>query len=131
MVETVLLDIDLVEPNRKQNRSIFDPDRLQELANSIKEQGVLQPILVRPIVAGRYEIIAGERRYRACKIVGLKHIPAIVKESDDTGSMVSAFLENAQREDLSPLEKENALISLWKTGRFPSPRDLDKALGYS
>jgi len=103
---------------------------MEELANSIREQGILQPILVRRTPSGTYEIIAGERRYRACKILGLKEIPAIIKDSDDTNLMVNSFLENAQREDLTPSEKENALIALWRTGKFATTRDLDKALGY-
>lgn len=124
------LDLKSIEPNKKQSRTVFDPEKLIELANSIKEQGVLQPILVREKAPGKYEIIAGERRYRACKIVGLHKIPAIVKSSDETGSMINSFLENAQREDLSSEEKENALISLWRTEKFQTPKDLDKALGY-
>ncbi len=122
--------MDAIEPNRKQSRIAFDPDKLEELANSIKEQGVLQPILVRRTSRDTYEIIAGERRFRACKMVGLKEIPAIVRDSDDTNMMINSFLENAQREDLTPGEKENALIGLWRTGNFETPRDLDKSLGY-
>jgi len=128
--QTVLLRLEAIEPNRKQSRTAFDPDKLEELANSIKEQGVLQPILVRRTARGTYEIIAGERRVRACKMVGLKEIPAIVRDSDDTNMMINSFLENAQREDLTPSEKENALIGLWRTGNFETPRDLDKSLGY-
>ncbi len=115
--------MDAIEPNRKQSRIAFDPDKLEELANSIKEQGVLQPILVRRTSRDTYEIIAGERRFRACKMVGLKEIPAIVRDSDDTNMMINSFLENAQREDLTPGEKENALIGLWnseKNMRYPS-----------
>lgn len=131
MSQQVLLDLDSIEPSKKQSRTVFDPDRLLELANSIKEQGVLQPILVRQTGPKKYEIIAGERRFRACKLVGLSKIPAIVRSSDETASMIGSFLENAQREDLSPAEKENALISLWRTGGFSTPKDLDKALGYT
>ena len=130
MPEIVLLNLDSVVPNKRQSRAIFDPEKLQELANSIKEQGVLQPILVRRKGENNYEIIAGERRYRACKMVGLDRIPAIIKNADEMGSMIDSFLENAQREDLTPLEKENAIIDLWRTGKFESPRELDRALGY-
>jgi len=119
---TVILNLDSILPNKKQSRTVFDSDKLQELANSIREQGEKGP--------SRYEIIAGERRFRACKMVGLQTIPAIVKVSDETDSMIDSFLENAQREDLSPQEKENALISLWRTEKFRTPRELDKALGY-
>src|SRR2546428_1790152 len=73
----------------------------------------------------KYEIIAGERRFRACRLIGLSKIPAIVKSSDETASMIGSFLENAQREDLSPAEKENALIALWRTGRFNASKDLE------
>jgi len=128
--EIVLLSLESVVPNRRQSRAIFDPEKLQELANSIKEQGVLQPILVRRKGENNYEIIAGERRYRACKIVGLDKIPAIIKNADEMGSMIDSFLENAQREDLTPLEKENAIIDLWHAGKFETTRDLDRALGY-
>ena len=131
MVDTVLLDLESIEPSKKQSRTNFDPERLQELANSIREQGVLQPILVAKKGNARYEIIAGERRFRACKMIGLTKIPAIVKDFDETASMIDSFLENAQREDLSPGEKENALIALWRTGKFSTPKDLDRALGYS
>jgi len=131
MSQQVLLDLDSIEPSKKQSRAVFDSDKLLELANSIKEQGVLQPILVRQMGPKKYEIIAGERRFRACRLIGLSKIPAIIKSSDETASMIGSFLENAQREDLSPTEKENALIALWKTGRFNASKDLDKALGYS
>lgn len=130
MPEIVLLNLDRVVPRKKQNREIFDPEKLQELANSIKEQGVLQPILVRQKGENSYEIIAGERRYRACKMIGLDRIPAIIKSADEMGSMIDSFLENAQREDLTPVEKENAIIDLWRTGKFDSTRDLDRTLGY-
>ena len=102
MPEIVLLNLDSVVPNKRQSRAIFDPEKLQELANSIKEQGVLQPILVRRKGENNYEIIAGERRYRACKMVGLDRIPAIIKNADEMGSMIDSFLENAQRERLTP-----------------------------
>ncbi len=131
MSQQVLLDLGSIEPSKKQSRTVFDPDRLLELANSIREQGVLQPILVRQTGPKKYEIIAGERRFRACKLIGLSKIPAIIKSSDETASMIGSFLENAQREDLSSAEKENALISLWRTGGFNTPKDLDKALGYT
>ncbi len=131
MAEIVLIDLEKIKPSKRQSRTTFDQDRLLELANSIKEQGVLQPILVRRIGRDGYEVIAGERRFRASKIAGLKKIPAIVRDSDDTGLMIDSFLENAQREDLTPSEKEDALIALWNTGKFPTPKELDRALGYT
>ncbi|HKW04549.1 MAG TPA: ParB/RepB/Spo0J family partition protein, partial [Nitrososphaerales archaeon] len=131
MQQTVMIELNEIEPRKKQSRQAFDQEKLQELSDSIKEQGVLQPILVRRNGQQKYEIIAGERRYRASKMAGLTKIPAIVKEADDTGTMVDSFLENAQREDLTPAEKEDALIALWKTGSFKTPKDLDKKLGYA
>jgi ParB family transcriptional regulator, chromosome partitioning protein len=131
MQQTVMLDLNEIEPRKKQNRQTFDQEKLQELSDSIKEQGVLQPILVRRKGRQKYEIIAGERRYRASRMAGLTKIPAIVKDSDETGTMVDSFLENAQREDLTPAEKEDALIALWKTRSFKTPKELDKKLGYA
>ena len=130
MVQTEMLDLDLIDSNRKQARKGFDSAKLKELSDSIRENGVLQPILVRKKSSNRYEIIAGERRVRASKLAGLKEVPAIVKESDDVNTMIDSYLENAQREDLTSGEKEDALIALWKTGQFKSTRELDKALGY-
>ena len=131
MQQTVMIELDEIEPRKRQSRQAFDQEKLQELSDSIKEQGVLQPILVRRNGQQKYEIIAGERRYRASKMAGLTKIPAIVKEADDTGTMVDSFLENAQREDLTPAEKEDALIALWNTGSFKTPKDLDNKLGYA
>lgn len=130
MVQSEMLDIGLIDSNKKQARKEFDPAKLQELSDSIRANGVLQPILVRRKGEKRYEIIAGERRVRASKLAGLKEIPVIVKESDDIDTMIDSYLENAHREDLTPGEKEDALVSLWKTGKFKTTRELDKALGY-
>lgn len=129
MPQTVSVNLSLID-SRKQARKSFDEARLRELADSIKENGVLQPILLRAKKGNRYEIIAGERRVRASRMAGLQMIPAIVKESDDLKTMIDSFLENVQREDLTSAEKEDGLISLWKSGRFKIPKDLDKALGY-
>jgi len=94
-----------VEPNPDQPRMIFDADALHELAASIREHGVLQPILVRPLGANRYQLVAGERRWRASKEAGLDTIPALVEELDDDTALEIAIIENLQREDLSPLEE--------------------------
>ncbi|MDR1733607.1 MAG: ParB/RepB/Spo0J family partition protein [Oscillospiraceae bacterium] len=98
-----------VEPNANQPRTDFDPQALAELAASIKEQGVLQPILVRPLPEGMYQIIAGERRWRAARQAGLYAIPAIIKEMTDAQVMLAALVENLQREDLNPVEEAKGM----------------------
>jgi ParB family chromosome partitioning protein len=97
--------VERIDPNPEQPRLTFDPETLNELAASITEHGVLQPILVRPGTAGRYQLVAGERRWRASKIAGLKEIPALIEEIDDDTAMEIAIIENLQREDLSPLDE--------------------------
>ncbi len=99
------LDISRVEPNDAQPRKMFDEDLLNELACSIKEHGVLQPILVKEIQDNQYQIIAGERRWRAAKIAGLKEIPAIIKNLQDVEIMEVALIENLQRADLNVIEE--------------------------
>lgn len=107
------LALDVIEPGRYQPRSAMDPDRLQELADSIREQGLVQPIVVRPMAReGRYELIAGERRWRASKMAGLDTIPALVREVADEATLALALIENIQRENLNPLEEANALRRL-------------------
>lgn len=91
--------------NEKQPRKFFSEEKLEELAASIKEHGIVQPIVVRPAAAGRYELVAGERRWRACKMLGLKSIPAIVKEVNEREMAEIALIENIQREDLNPVEE--------------------------
>ena len=97
--------VDRIDPNPNQPRLTFDEDSLQELAASITEHGVLQPILVRPGTDGRYQLIAGERRWRSAQIAGLRQIPAIVEDIDDDTALEIAIIENLQREDLSPLDE--------------------------
>lgn len=106
------LPLDLLQPGRYQPRSIMDPERLQELADSITAQGVVQPIVVRPIGVGKYEIIAGERRWRACQLAKISTIPAVVREVADKNTIAMALIENIQREDLNPLEEATALRRL-------------------
>ena len=106
------LKISLVDPKRDQPRKYFDKDALEELSASIAENGLLQPILVREYGEGRYQIIAGERRFRASKLAGLTEIPAIVLEKDDRKAAQIALIENIQREDLNPLEEALAYKSL-------------------
>lgn len=102
-----------IEPNKNQPRKIFSEDSLEELAASIKNHGVIQPIIVRDIDNGRkYQIIAGERRWRAANMAGLEKIPAIVREYDNAQRMSAALIENIQRENLNPLEEAQAIQSL-------------------
>ena len=104
--------ISLVDPKSDQPRKYFDKEALEELSASIKEHGLLQPILVREGGEGRYQIIAGERRFRASKLAGLEEIPAIILDKDDRAAAEIALIENIQREDLNPLEEALAYRSL-------------------
>jgi len=106
------LPLDLIQRGKYQPRRDMDPQALEELANSIKAQGVMQPIVVRPIGAGRFEIIAGERRWRASQQAGLDKIPAMVREVPDEAAIAMALIENIQREDLNPVEEAVALQRL-------------------
>ena len=106
------LKISLVDPKSDQPRKYFDKDALEKLSESIKENGLLQPILVREYGEGRYQIIAGERRFRACKLAELTEIPAIVLDRDDKAAAQIALIENIQREDLNPLEEAMAYRAL-------------------
>ena len=106
------LPVDLIQRGRYQPRRNFDEDRLRELADSITAQGMVQPIVVRPAAEGRYEIIAGERRWRAAQIAGLASVPVVVREVDDQSAMAMALIENIQRDDLNPLEEATALHRL-------------------
>ncbi len=99
------LAIDMLEAGKYQPRTRMDQEALKELADSIKAQGVMQPILVRPVAGGRYEIVAGERRWRAARIAGLPSVPALVREIPDQQAAAAALIENIQREDLNPLEE--------------------------
>jgi ParB family chromosome partitioning protein len=107
-----LLDINLITPDEDQPRKTFYNESLEELAQSIRERGVLQPIVVRPMPDGRYQIVMGERRYRASCIAGLTHMPAIVRELSDEETKADALLENFQREDLNPIERGRAIQGL-------------------
>ena len=104
--------LDRVQPGRYQPRTQMDDAALDELAASIREHGVMQPILVRPIEGGRFEIVAGERRWRAAKRAGLAEVPALVKAVPDQTALALALIENIQREDLNPLEQANGLARL-------------------
>ncbi|NLY57063.1 MAG: ParB/RepB/Spo0J family partition protein [Gammaproteobacteria bacterium] len=106
------LPVDLIQRGKYQPRRDMDPQALEELANSIKVQGVMQPIVVRPIGGDRYEIIAGERRWRATQQAGLDSIPAVIREVPDEAAIAMALIENIQREDLNPIEEAIALQRL-------------------
>jgi ParB family transcriptional regulator, chromosome partitioning protein len=104
--------IDLIDPSPSQPRHTFEEESLIALAGSIRARGVLQPILVRPLVGGRYELIAGERRWRAAQLAELAAIPAIVRRHDDAASLEVALIENMAREDLNPIEEARACAAL-------------------
>ncbi len=106
------LAVDLIQRGRYQPRRNFDEDKLRELADSITAQGLVQPIVVRPIGEKKYEIIAGERRWRAAQLAGLAEIPVVIREVDDQAAMAMALIENIQRDDLNPLEEATALHRL-------------------
>ena len=102
---SVTLKISEIEPNRSQPRKEFEEKALSELAESISKHGLLQPLLVRPLPLGGYQIVAGERRYRACRMAGITEVPVIIRELGDTETMEIALIENLQREDLTPIEE--------------------------
>ncbi len=106
------LPIEFLQRGKYQPRKDMKPEALQELAESIKAQGIIQPIVVRPIADERYEIIAGERRWRAAQLASLQEIPVVIKEIDDRAAMAIALIENIQREDLNALEEAEALKRL-------------------
>jgi ParB family transcriptional regulator, chromosome partitioning protein len=106
------LDVNSIVPNAKQPRSVFEPEAFQELVHSIRELGVLQPIVVREIKEGSYELIMGERRLRASKEAGLSKIPAVIRETEDQNMLRDALLENLHRSDLNPLEEASAYAQL-------------------
>ena len=106
------LPLDVIQPGRYQPRSVFDGEKLAELADSIRAQGVVQPVVVRPVGDNRYELIAGERRWRAAQLAEIDDIPAVVRDVPDEVSVAMALIENIQREDLNPLEEATALRRL-------------------
>ncbi len=106
------IPVELIAPNPRQPRGTFDEETLLGLADSIRARGVLQPVLVRPLVGGRYELIAGERRWRAARLAEVGDIPAIVRRHDDAASLEVALIENMAREDLNPVEEARACAAL-------------------
>ena len=112
MVSTSTLNINEIIPNKEQPRKTFDQTALEELADSIRQHGVLQPLLVRPLPNGAYQLVAGERRWRASRLAELKEVPVIINELTDTEAMEIAIIENLQREDLNPIEEAEGLQTL-------------------
>ena len=125
-----ILKTSMVDPKSDQPRKFFDKEALQELSDSIKENGLLQPILVREYGEGRYQIIAGERRFRASKLAGLTEIPAIILDRDNKSVAQIALIENIQREDLNPIEEAMAFKSL-KEEYDMTQEELSERLGKS
>jgi ParB family chromosome partitioning protein len=110
--ELVHLPLASIRPNGRQPRRRFDAEGITELADSVRAQGLVQPVVVRPAGGGTWELIAGERRWRAARAAGLATIPALVRESDDRDSLLLALVENVAREDLSPIEEARAYAVL-------------------
>lgn len=115
---TVTLPISEIEPNREQPRKIFDEKALEDLAKSIKQNGIIQPLLVRPLSDGSYQLVAGERRWRASRMAGLHEVPVTIREMTDEEASVFALIENLQREDLNPVEEAEGIKSLIETYGF-------------
>lgn len=119
-----------LKPCRFQPRKVFNEEALEELVSSIRQKGVLQPLLVRSDVAGGYEIIAGERRFRASQKAGLTEVPVIIKEFNDKDTLEVALIENLQRENLNPLEEAQAYVKLLQEFRY-TQEELSEVLGKS
>jgi len=128
IVETGIrhLAIQAIQPNRYQPRSEFDPEHLKELADSIRQRGVMQPLMVRPLADNKFELIAGERRWRAAKLVGLPTVPAIVRQASDEEALEIALIENLQREDLNPIEEAKAYAQLASVFKLTQEQIADK-----
>jgi len=130
-MELKMLEMNKIVTNPLQPRQEFDREKLQELANSIKEGELLQPIVVRKM-NGKWEIVAGERRFKAFQILKEPKIPAIVREiKDDTDALEKSLVENLQRDDLTSVERENAVGDLWDSGRYKTVADLERKMGMS
>lgn len=127
---TVTLKLSEIEPNKNQPRQDFDETALAELAESISKHGLLQPILVRPIIGGGYQIVAGERRYRASRMAGLSEVPVIIRELSESETMEIALIENLQRENLTPIEEAVGYRTLMDEHGF-SQEEASKAVGKS
>lgn len=131
-MELKMLDMDKIVRSKggEQSRQSFDAEKLDELAQSIQEADLLQPILVRPMKDGKFKIVCGERRYRAFERLKAKRIPVLIREfKDDIDAFEKNLIENLQRDDLSSVERENAISRLWESGRYKNQRELAKKLG--
>lgn len=126
----VELNINELEPNRGQPRKEFSEEAMRELADSIAQHGVLQPLLVRPLLSGGYQIVAGERRWRASRMAGLTIVPALIRELTDSEVMQIALIENLQREDLKPLEEAQGYQALMEEFGFTQD-EISKSVGKS
>lgn len=127
---TVTLKISEIEPNHDQPRREFDEDALNQLADSIKQHGLIQPILVRPLLGGGYQIVAGERRYRASQLAGVTEVPVMIRELTERETMEIALIENLQRENLNPIEEALGYRSLMDEYNM-SQEDVSTAVGKS
>ena len=121
-----LVNINDIEPKRDQPRKYFDEEALKELADSIAMHGVIQPLLVRPLSDGGYQLIAGERRWRASRLAGLSQVPVVVREMTDEEAMELALIENLQREDLNPIEEAEGFKLLMDTYSFTQEQAAEK-----
>ena len=122
------IDIRLIDLPESQPRRYFDPEKMGQLVASIKEKGILEPLLVRPNAAGRYELVAGERRYRAASALGLANVPVTVRDLTDTEAIEVALIENLQREDLNPIEEVEGVLQLLSLKLALSQADVSKAI---
>lgn len=123
---STMLSINEIEPNRNQPRKNFSEKGLEELAKSIEQNGIIQPILVRPMSDGSYQLIAGERRWRAARMAGLHEVPVSIREMTDEEASIFALIENLQREDLNPVEEAEGLKSLIESYGFTQEEAADK-----
>ena len=125
-----LVPIDKVIPNRQQPRTVFDEAKIRELSESIKEEGILQPLIVSLLPDGRYELIAGERRFRAAREAGLHEVPVVIRSVDSEDQLVLSILENVQREDLNPIEEARAYQELMDHYQY-AQEEVAKRMGKS
>lgn len=128
--ETVSLRISEIEPNKNQPRKDFDDEALSELADSIRQHGVIQPLLVRPISGGGYQLVAGERRWRAARLAGLSEVPVVIRQMDDAEVMIIALIENLQREELNSIEEAEGYKQLAENFGF-TQEDISAQVGKS
>ncbi|MCY7275794.1 MAG: ParB/RepB/Spo0J family partition protein [Phormidesmis sp. CAN_BIN44] len=122
------LSLEQIKLPAKQPRRYFDPEKQAQLVQSIREYGILEPLLVRPLESGGYELVAGERRYRAAQEIGLQDVPIVVREFDDQQALQVSLIENLQREDLNPVEETEAILELLAIRIKGSPSDVASVL---